>query len=60
MGTKRKHMIKIALIAVAAIALSGCAAISKLPSFEHCDQVQYSRSGTAVTVSASCTAGVAF
>lgn len=47
-------------LALAAGLLAGCAAVSKLPSFEHCDEFQYSRKGTAVAVSASCTAGVAF
>lgn len=47
-------------LALAAGLLAGCAAVSKLPSFEHCDQVSYNRSGTAVSVSAQCTAGVAF
>lgn len=50
----------LALISILSVTLTGCTAISKLPSFEHCQEVQYSRTGTDVSVNARCTAGVAF
>lgn len=38
--------------------LSGCQAISTLPSMQHCQQVKYERVGTEITVEAKCTAPV--
>lgn len=49
------------IIGLAAVLLiAGCAAISKLPTFEHCSEVRYERIGTAVSVDAKCTAGTSF
>lgn len=53
-------MIAISALSIVLAILHGCTAISKLPSFEHCQEVQYSRTGTDVAVNARCTAGVAF
>ena len=50
----------LALISILSVSLAGCSAVSKLPSFEHCQEVQYSRTGADVSVNARCTAGVAF
>ena len=50
----------LALISILSVSLAGCSAVSKLPSFEHCHEVQYSRTGADITVSARCTAEVAF
>ena len=38
--------------------LTGCQAISTLPSMQHCQQVKYERIGTEITVEAKCTAPV--
>ncbi len=44
------------MLAIISFALSGCSAVSQLPSMEYCQTVEYKRVERAVTVHAECVA----
>ena len=46
------------VVAILSSLLTGCAAVSNLPSLQHCAHVVYERTGQKVYIEAECTAPV--
>lgn len=54
----RLTLTRLLTIMLATSILHGCAAVSALPSMQHCQRLKYERAGTAVKLDADCTAPV--
>ena len=44
------------LLAILSFTMSGCAAVSQLPSMEYCNKVKYERNERIMTITAECIA----